>query len=169
MVRRPLALPFSAARLRAWRERAGLTQQGLADKCGLSRSQISRWETGEAKPEPVSLEPLVRGWPKPWPSSRRGQPLPAGRPAGMTRRRNDARVSGSPPGWGRTATCSDQNPTDVSTEDREQAQPERGRPVGHCGQIGSQQGCGFAVLGGLTWVVTIVFVHYHLAMTPSFE
>jgi transcriptional regulator with XRE-family HTH domain len=61
MARNPLALPFSGARLREWRERAGLTQQALADKCGLSRFQISRWETGEAKPEPASLEPLVRG------------------------------------------------------------------------------------------------------------
>ena len=61
MARRPLALPFSGAKLREWRERAGLTQQALAEKCGLSRFQISRWETGDAKPEPGSLEPLVRG------------------------------------------------------------------------------------------------------------
>jgi transcriptional regulator with XRE-family HTH domain len=61
MVRRPLALPFSGDRLREWRERAGLTQQELADKCGLSRFQISRWETGDAKPEPGSLGVLVRG------------------------------------------------------------------------------------------------------------
>jgi transcriptional regulator with XRE-family HTH domain len=61
MARSPLGLPFSGARLREWRERAGLTQRELADKCGLSRSQISRWETGDAKPEPGSLEPLVRG------------------------------------------------------------------------------------------------------------
>lgn len=61
MSRTPLTLPFSGARLRTWRERAGLTQQKLADRCGLSRFQISRWETGEAKPEPCSLAPLVRG------------------------------------------------------------------------------------------------------------
>jgi transcriptional regulator with XRE-family HTH domain len=61
MARTPLSLPFSGARLRQWRERAGLTQQGLADRCGLSRFQISRWETGDAKPEPWSLDPLVRG------------------------------------------------------------------------------------------------------------
>ncbi|MBP2323943.1 transcriptional regulator with XRE-family HTH domain [Kibdelosporangium banguiense] len=48
-------------RLRRWREQAGLTQQELADACGLSRYQISRWETGGAKPEPGSLKPLVRG------------------------------------------------------------------------------------------------------------
>jgi transcriptional regulator with XRE-family HTH domain len=61
MPRTPLSLPFSGKRLREWRERAGLTQQTLADKCGVSRSQISRWETEETKPEPCSLEPLVRG------------------------------------------------------------------------------------------------------------
>jgi transcriptional regulator with XRE-family HTH domain len=61
MPRTPLTLPFSGARLREWRERAGLTQKALADKCGLSRFQISRWETGDAKPEPGSLVPLVRG------------------------------------------------------------------------------------------------------------
>ncbi|MBP2329814.1 transcriptional regulator with XRE-family HTH domain [Kibdelosporangium banguiense] len=61
MARASLSLPFSGARLRHWRERAGLTQQALADACGLSRFQISRWETGDAKPEPGSLNPLVRG------------------------------------------------------------------------------------------------------------
>jgi transcriptional regulator with XRE-family HTH domain len=61
MVRTRLSLPFSGARLRAWRERSGLTQQALAGKCGLSRFQISRWETGDAKPEPGSLTPLIHG------------------------------------------------------------------------------------------------------------
>jgi transcriptional regulator with XRE-family HTH domain len=61
VARTSLSLPFSGARLRHWRERAGLTQQGLADRCGLSRFQISRWETGDAKPEPGSLNPLVTG------------------------------------------------------------------------------------------------------------
>lgn len=61
MVRNRLTLPFSGARLREWRERAGLTQQKLAEKCGLSRFQISRWETGEARPDVRALEPLVRG------------------------------------------------------------------------------------------------------------
>lgn len=61
MARTPLLLPFSGPRLRMWRERAGMTQQQLADMCGLSRFQISRWETGTAKPEPGSLVHLVRG------------------------------------------------------------------------------------------------------------
>ncbi|MBP2330794.1 transcriptional regulator with XRE-family HTH domain [Kibdelosporangium banguiense] len=61
MARTSLSLPFSGSRLRHWRERAGLIQQALAERCGLSRFQISRWETGDAKPEPGSLRPLVRG------------------------------------------------------------------------------------------------------------
>ncbi len=61
MARSPLTLPFSGARLRAWRERAGLTQRELAERTGLSRFRISRWETGESKPQPGALEPLVRG------------------------------------------------------------------------------------------------------------
>jgi transcriptional regulator with XRE-family HTH domain len=61
MARTRLGLPFSGTRLREWRERSGLTQQELGDKCGLSRFQISRWETGDAKPEPGSLRPLVQG------------------------------------------------------------------------------------------------------------
>jgi hypothetical protein len=44
LVRTSLSLPFSGTRLRHWRERAGLTQQGIADICGLSRFQISRWK-----------------------------------------------------------------------------------------------------------------------------
>jgi transcriptional regulator with XRE-family HTH domain len=61
MARSPLTLPFSGARLREWRERAGLTQRELAECCELSRFRISRWERGDSKPEPAALEPLVRG------------------------------------------------------------------------------------------------------------
>ncbi|WP_143231342.1 helix-turn-helix domain-containing protein [Actinosynnema sp. ALI-1.44] len=61
MARSTLRLPFSGNRLREWRERAGLTQRELAEACGLSRYQISRWETGDARPEPGSLRPLVQG------------------------------------------------------------------------------------------------------------
>jgi transcriptional regulator with XRE-family HTH domain len=61
MARQPLSLPFSGKRLLAWRERAGLTQQELAVRCGLSRFQISRWETERNKPEPAALGRLVRG------------------------------------------------------------------------------------------------------------
>nr|WP_198151972.1 helix-turn-helix transcriptional regulator [Kibdelosporangium sp. MJ126-NF4]CEL22390.1 hypothetical protein [Kibdelosporangium sp. MJ126-NF4]CTQ89245.1 hypothetical protein [Kibdelosporangium sp. MJ126-NF4] len=61
LARTSLALPFNGRRLRHWRELAGLTQQQLADACGLSRYQISRWETGESKPGPGSLKSLVAG------------------------------------------------------------------------------------------------------------
>ena len=61
MARTRLSLPFDGTKLRAWRERVGLTQQELGDKCGLSRYQISRWESGIARPEPGSLALLVRG------------------------------------------------------------------------------------------------------------
>jgi transcriptional regulator with XRE-family HTH domain len=61
MAKTPMRLLFSGNRLREYRERAGLTQQELADRCGLSRFQISRWETGQARPEPAALAPLVHG------------------------------------------------------------------------------------------------------------
>jgi transcriptional regulator with XRE-family HTH domain len=61
LARTSLSLPFDGMRLRHWRERAGLTQQRLAHACGLSRYQISRWETGDSKPAPGSLKPLVDG------------------------------------------------------------------------------------------------------------
>jgi transcriptional regulator with XRE-family HTH domain len=38
-----------------------MTQQELANDCGLSRFQISRWETGETRPTPGSLKQLVHG------------------------------------------------------------------------------------------------------------
>ncbi|GAB3890164.1 hypothetical protein GCM10029964_061230 [Kibdelosporangium lantanae] len=57
----PLQLPFNGKLLREYRERAGLTQRDLAFLCGLSRYQISRWETGTAKPARGALAPLVRG------------------------------------------------------------------------------------------------------------
>jgi transcriptional regulator with XRE-family HTH domain len=61
LARTSLSLPFDGTRLRAWRERAGLTQQRLAEACGLSRYQISRWENGTSKPAPGALRPLVEG------------------------------------------------------------------------------------------------------------
>lgn len=62
MPTKPLTLAFSKARLVEMRERAGLTQQGLADLCGLTRSQISRWEIGENKPTAETLAVLVAGF-----------------------------------------------------------------------------------------------------------
>lgn len=62
MAGRQVTLAFSKALLVDNRERAGLTQQGLADLCGLSRSQIARWEIGENKPTAEGLEVLVAGF-----------------------------------------------------------------------------------------------------------
>ncbi len=45
----------SAEIVRTCRERAGLSRQQLADKCGLSYSHIWRWETGQTCPKVDSL------------------------------------------------------------------------------------------------------------------
>lgn len=39
-----------AVRVRRYREAEGLTQQELADKAGVHRNAISRWETGFSRP-----------------------------------------------------------------------------------------------------------------------
>jgi transcriptional regulator with XRE-family HTH domain len=61
MPRASLSLPFNGRLLRRWREVAGLQQQQLADACGLSRAQISSWETGASKPPAGALHTLVAG------------------------------------------------------------------------------------------------------------
>ena len=61
---RQISLAFSRRLLVEQRERAGLTQKGLADLCGLTRSQICRWETGENKPTAEALSVLVAGFKK---------------------------------------------------------------------------------------------------------
>lgn len=40
------------------RKRAGLSQESLAERIGVSRQSISKWETGEASPE-ISKLPLL--------------------------------------------------------------------------------------------------------------
>lgn len=44
-------------RIRDARERAGMTQQALAEHCGVSRAAVAQWETGTTRP---SLEHLRR-------------------------------------------------------------------------------------------------------------
>lgn len=66
MPRTPLSLQFSGRLLREERERRGLNQQALADRCtaagyAISRGQISRYETEANKPTPTSLAGLVAG------------------------------------------------------------------------------------------------------------
>lgn len=42
------------------RKKAGLSQEGLAEKIGVSRQAISKWETGEASPEISKLLALAK-------------------------------------------------------------------------------------------------------------
>ena len=45
--------------IREQRERLGLTQAELADKCGVVKSAVSMWETGDRKPDIVMLKKLA--------------------------------------------------------------------------------------------------------------
>jgi transcriptional regulator with XRE-family HTH domain len=65
MARTALTLPFSARALRLQRERAGLTQQALADACkeaghGTSRGNIAKLETDHHRPAPPLLRALTQ-------------------------------------------------------------------------------------------------------------
>lgn len=42
------------------RRRAGLSQEQLADRLGVSRQAVSKWETGEAMPDATKLAPLAK-------------------------------------------------------------------------------------------------------------
>lgn len=44
------------------RKKAGLSQEALAEKIGVSRQAISKWETGEASPEITKLPLLARAF-----------------------------------------------------------------------------------------------------------
>ncbi len=41
------------------RKRAGLSQEALAERLGVSRQAVSKWETGEALPETGKLAALA--------------------------------------------------------------------------------------------------------------
>lgn len=41
------------------RKKAGWSQEALADKLGVSRQAVSKWETGEAEPELSKLKLLA--------------------------------------------------------------------------------------------------------------
>lgn len=41
------------------RKKAGLSQEALAEKLGVSRQAISKWETGDAEPEISKLSLLA--------------------------------------------------------------------------------------------------------------
>lgn len=42
-----------------YRKKNGLSQEGLAEKIGVSRQAVSKWETGEALPEVTKLKTLA--------------------------------------------------------------------------------------------------------------
>ncbi len=46
--------------IQACRKRAGLSQEALAEKLGVSRQAISKWELGEAEPELKNLQLLAK-------------------------------------------------------------------------------------------------------------
>ena len=43
----------------SYRKKSGLSQEGLAEKIGVSRQAVSKWETGEALPEVTKLKTLA--------------------------------------------------------------------------------------------------------------
>jgi transcriptional regulator with XRE-family HTH domain len=51
-------LPAPAIR-RALRESAGLSQQDVADVCGVTRAAVSRWESGERGVDAVHVVPYA--------------------------------------------------------------------------------------------------------------
>jgi DNA-binding transcriptional regulator YiaG len=50
--------PWDADRVRALRERLGLTQQQLADELGVRQQTVSEWETGVYQPRGASARML---------------------------------------------------------------------------------------------------------------
>jgi Zn-dependent peptidase ImmA (M78 family)/DNA-binding XRE family transcriptional regulator len=55
---------FNPTRLTFARERAGLTKQGLADKCGVTRRAVTSWEAGEVDGPPTDILAKVLGFPE---------------------------------------------------------------------------------------------------------
>lgn len=49
-----------AQRVRSLRRRAGLSQQALADKLGVSKPTIWQWETGRSMPRAAKIADLAR-------------------------------------------------------------------------------------------------------------
>lgn len=45
--------------LRAWRKSQGLTQQDLADKLGITRGLVCKWEKGVCYPSPTNIKQLA--------------------------------------------------------------------------------------------------------------
>jgi len=49
-MKKPLMLVLGK-RIRLARERAGLTQEAMAEAIGVSRTAVARWETGDNEPK----------------------------------------------------------------------------------------------------------------------
>ena len=47
-------------KLQSLRRAAGLSQEQLAEQLGVTRQAVSKWETGEGKPDIDNLLPLAR-------------------------------------------------------------------------------------------------------------
>ena len=52
--------PDAARMIRAWRQRAGLTQEHLAQALGVTFSTVSRWENGHVRPSSLAWKALVQ-------------------------------------------------------------------------------------------------------------
>lgn len=52
-------------RLRAWREKLGITQQQAADMLGVTRRTVVKWESGEAPISPTIQMALAHLWQRP--------------------------------------------------------------------------------------------------------
>ena len=51
-------------RIQEARKAAGLSQESLGERLGVSRQAVSKWELGDAVPDTDKLVPLVRSAPK---------------------------------------------------------------------------------------------------------
>lgn len=49
-------------RIAYYRKKAGYSQEGLAERLGVSRQAISKWETGEATPDAERIMCWRRHW-----------------------------------------------------------------------------------------------------------
>lgn len=45
--------------IRKYRKQNNLTQKALAEKCGVVKTTVSMWETGERKPDIIMLKKLA--------------------------------------------------------------------------------------------------------------
>ena len=52
-------MPFDPERLKEMRQRKGITQRELAELCGITDVQLSRYETGKMEPALSNLEAIA--------------------------------------------------------------------------------------------------------------